>query len=100
MHGYAWATVVQNDNWLSLVERILNEFSTISAELVDSKDLLNRKLIDIASPLNQQMLQKSKYIFNRYELTSTLPHYKVNLINVICSMCFVFFLSMFFVVYM
>ena len=78
-HGFAWATIVQRDEFVDVVEQILQEFSHFATDLAGSCDAHDRPLINIASPRNQRMIRQCLYLFQRFEIVSNFPHHQVYL---------------------
>jgi hypothetical protein len=77
IHGFSWCIVVQDDKYATVIQDILEDNIELSFDLVCAVDSQGRSVINLASPLNRNVLLRSKRLLGRYEVaTLDFPHYK------------------------
>jgi serine/threonine protein kinase/Leucine-rich repeat (LRR) protein len=71
-----WVELVQNDDNLDLVTKVLDDCETIMMYLVACYDAHGRGVVNIASPLCQKVLSQCRFFYKRYDIkTMGHPHH-------------------------
>ncbi len=78
IHCFAWAALSQSDQYVSVVQTILEENSSLCFLLANFRDAADRVVLNIASPACREIISRSTYFLKRYQITTSLssPHYK------------------------
>jgi serine/threonine protein kinase/NADH:ubiquinone oxidoreductase subunit 6 (subunit J) len=78
LHGFAWASLTQSDQYAGVVRLIMDEYSHLCFLLANARDASNRIVVNIASPTCRDIISKATFFMKRYQVTTSLtaPHYK------------------------
>ena len=78
IHGFAWALLSQHDDYVSVVQTILDENAPLCFLLAEARDDQGRVVLNISSPGCREIISKATYFIQRYQVTTsyTSPHYE------------------------
>jgi len=69
-HGFVWLSLVQKDNNVELVGKVLRKYANICNELSNAHDNEGRLAVNVASQNCHKIILESTYFCKRYEITT------------------------------